>query len=250
MAVEKVYYLKEAVIGKEYKFRHASYDNNDEAEDLLSNAIGEQPGGIIIDFEPSSRLVNALKKNGIATVSYDHASEEFSSVSLNRPAGVKKSVSAMIKAGRKRIVLLGEGGSGIRGKGYTLAHEKASLKVDTGLIWGERFGRDLYVYGYEQGKKLIAELEFDAVQCVNDACAIGLIKALSEAGKRVPEDISVAGFDDIMPSRYQVPALSTVAQPKEEMAEKTVDFLLKQMEKQTTPQHIVLETEFVKRETI
>ena len=110
---------------------------------------------------------------------------------------------------------------------------------------------DLYTYGYEQGKKIIAEKEFDAVQCVNDACAIGLIKALSEAGKKVPEDVSVAGFDDIMASQYHIPALSTVAQPKEEMAEKTVNLLFQLKDQpESGIKHELLETEFVDRDTI
>jgi DNA-binding LacI/PurR family transcriptional regulator len=156
----------------------------------------------------------------------------------------------MIDKGRTRIALLGSSPEDIRGVGYTEAFEKSGMELDTSLIISEPFGRDLFAYGYEQGSKLAESLEFDGVQCVNDACAIGLIRALGEKGIQVPHDVSVAGFDDIMVSRYQSPALSTVAQPKEELARKTADFLFERMKNVAPPQHVELETEFINRETI
>lgn len=66
----------------------------------------------------------------------------------------------------------------------------------------------------------------DAVFCANDGIAIGCLEALAEAGLRVPEDISVAGFDDTLAARTTVPQLATVRQPLRTMAHRAVEVLL------------------------
>src|SRR6202043_1375125 len=72
--------------------------------------------------------------------------------------------------------------------------------------------------GYEVTRKLLATGEaFTALFAFNDISAIGAIRALREAGRRVPEDVSVVGFDDIQSAAFQNPALTTVRQPLREM---------------------------------
>ena len=65
-----------------------------------------------------------------------------------------------------------------------------------------------------------------AVFCFNDGMAIGVIQAAKRLGRRVPEDLSVVGFDDIQFSRYTDPPLTTIAQPMREIGEGTVRLLL------------------------
>lgn len=72
--------------------------------------------------------------------------------------------------------------------------------------------------GYAAGRELGADPGVTAVFAANDDMAIGLIRALTEAGLRVPEDVSVVGFDDIPVAAYVTPPLTTVRQPFDAMA--------------------------------
>jgi DNA-binding LacI/PurR family transcriptional regulator len=65
----------------------------------------------------------------------------------------------------------------------------------------------------------------DAVLCFNDTLALGAIRALHDAGLRVPDDVAVAGFDDIEDGRYSVPTLTTAAPDKANLARLAVDLL-------------------------
>ena len=65
-----------------------------------------------------------------------------------------------------------------------------------------------------------------AVFCANDPMALGLLRALSEQGRRVPEDVSVVGFDDIPESAYFLPPLTTVRQDFGELGRRALDALV------------------------
>ncbi len=81
--------------------------------------------------------------------------------------------------------------------------------------------------GYEPMKQLVERTrEFTAVFCFNDIAAIGAIRALSEAGLRVPTDVSVLGFDDIQSAAFFTPSLTTVRQPLQEMGRRGARLLL------------------------
>ena len=68
--------------------------------------------------------------------------------------------------------------------------------------------------GYETTKELLArKVPFTALFAYNDISAVGAIRAIKETGLRVPEDISVVGFDDIREAAYHLPSLTTVRQP-------------------------------------
>jgi|SRR3954454_17381827 DNA-binding LacI/PurR family transcriptional regulator len=85
--------------------------------------------------------------------------------------------------------------------------------------------------GYEATKKLLAARErFTALFAFNDMSAMGAIRALREAKLRVPEDVSVVGFDDIQSAAYQNPGLTTVRQPLREMGRIAAETLLRRIQ--------------------
>ena len=85
--------------------------------------------------------------------------------------------------------------------------------------------------GYLAARRLLAGGQpFTALFAFNDISAIGAIRALREAGKRVPEDVSVVGFDDILSAAYQNPGLTTVRQPLHRMGVLAAETLIGQME--------------------
>lgn len=89
------------------------------------------------------------------------------------------------------------------------------------------------------------------VTCYNDLVALGLIRALDELGLRVPEDVSVIGFDDIEILNYLPVSLTTVRVPKQEMGRRAAELLLKRIEEKEpgAPERIYLEAELIVRGT-
>lgn len=105
--------------------------------------------------------------------------------------------------------------------------------------------------GYEATRELLRTSRgFTALFAFNDLAAIGAIRAIDEAGLRVPDDISVIGFDDIPNAAYARPSLTTVRQPLLEMGEIAARTLLEQIEKRSeyVPE-IAVEPELVVRES-
>jgi LacI family transcriptional regulator len=91
--------------------------------------------------------------------------------------------------------------------------------------------------------------KFTAVLCFNDVSAMGTIRALHDAGLRVPDDVSVLGFDDIQSAAFQVPSLSTVRQPLKRMGGMGADALLRKLAGETLPHVLTVAPELVVRES-
>jgi LacI family transcriptional regulator len=104
--------------------------------------------------------------------------------------------------------------------------------------------------GYVSAQRFLARKQgsFTALFAYNDASAIGAIRAIHEAALRVPDDISVVGFDDIESAAYHNPAITTVRQPLQKMGELAAQSLLNQIEnRETYVPEITIEPEFVVR---
>ncbi len=106
--------------------------------------------------------------------------------------------------------------------------------------------------GYPVVQQLLAHRRrFTAVISFNDVAAIGCIRALHDSGLRVPQDVSVVGFDDIKEAAFQTPSLTTIRQPLQKMGELAVDLLLQQLTPSAAkaPAQVAAEPELVVRES-
>jgi DNA-binding LacI/PurR family transcriptional regulator len=104
--------------------------------------------------------------------------------------------------------------------------------------------------GYPGIRELIrSRRHFTAVVCFNDISAMGSIRALHEAGLRVPQDVSVVGFDDIQSAAYQIPSLTTIRQPLERMGRTAAQLLLKRLAGEVTTDLVYVEPELIVRES-
>ena len=102
--------------------------------------------------------------------------------------------------------------------------------------------------GYHAANELLdRKAKFTALFAYNDSTAIGAIRALRDAGLRVPEDVSVVGYDDIPAAEYERPALTTVRQPLDKMGELAAEILLRAMDADSQPARILVEPEMVVR---
>jgi len=87
----------------------------------------------------------------------------------------------------------------------------------------------------------------DAVFAASDMMAAGALRALRTAGRRVPEDVAVVGFEDSAVARYAQPPLTTVRQPIEEMGRQATRLLLARVAGEAGGMHLILDTELVVR---
>lgn len=109
----------------------------------------------------------------------------------------------------------------------------------------------LFDMGYDAAKRLLSRKPRPtAIFALTDVTAIGVLHAAAELGLKVPEDLSVVGYDDLPVASYTIPPLTTVAQPIVEMGETAVEMLFRQIESPDQPaEKAVLSTHFVLRGT-
>jgi DNA-binding LacI/PurR family transcriptional regulator len=106
--------------------------------------------------------------------------------------------------------------------------------------------------GYGPVKALLSRTRnFTALFAFNDISAVGAIRALHEAGLRVPDDVSVIGFDDVLSAPFGIPSLTTIRQPLREMGQLGAEFLLNRINHPKAPysQQVVMQPELVIRES-
>ena len=102
---------------------------------------------------------------------------------------------------------------------------------------------------YAAGERLAADPRVTAVFCANDEAAIGLIRAMHERGRRVPQDVSVVGFDGLSLGEYSFPPLTTVRQDFRRAGEEMVRLVLEQVDSGVVggERQILIPTELVVR---
>jgi DNA-binding LacI/PurR family transcriptional regulator len=129
--------------------------------------------------------------------------------------------------------------------------EQMGMKIDPDLSIQIDTDDPTPMLGYPFVKKLLArKIPFTALFAYNDISAIGAIRALQEEGLRVPQDVSVMGFDDIPGAAFHMPSLTTVRQPLGRMGEVAAQSLLERIEdKKEFPTEIAIEPELVVRES-
>ncbi|MEU5723346.1 LacI family DNA-binding transcriptional regulator [Micromonospora sp. NPDC047738] len=151
-------------------------------------------------------------------------------VMIDNVTAARQITAHLVGLGRRRIAAIGaqrtpEGASArLRLAGY------AAALADAGLGYDERLVAPAAAWHRADGAAAMRALldsgvRPDAVFCFNDTLALGALRALHVAGLRVPEDVAVAGFDDIEDGRFSIPTLSTVAPDKERIARLAVDLL-------------------------
>jgi LacI family transcriptional regulator len=169
-------------------------------------------------------------------------------VEYDNEGGAFAMTTHLLSQGHRRIAYLGRipllSTSRERLQGFTNAHEMLGLSPDPRLIKDGVFSRS---YGYQATRELLAsKADFSAIFAATDMVAAGVLQALREGGVRVPEDVSVAGYDDIPVALDMYPQLTTVSVPHEELGRTAVRLALHRDELPDS-QHQVLGTHIVVR---
>ena len=168
-----------------------------------------------------------------------------------------KMVDYLIGLGHRRIAIIvaepyEESIGQLRLEGYIDALKKNGIQPDTALVFqtSDEISHFSMENGYCTAKRLLESgVDFTALYAVSDVLAIGAIRALLESGRKVPDDVSVAGYDGIDVSGYISPSLTTIRQPVEAMAKDTVKLLFDIIAGKKDHQHNTYEAELLERES-
>jgi DNA-binding LacI/PurR family transcriptional regulator len=178
--------------------------------------------------------------------------EPLSSVGADNAGGARMAVRHLLRRGCRRIATitgpLDMEGAQARLAGYREALAEQGLGGDERLVVNADFT--------EQGGRaamtvlLEREPELDAVFCGSDVMAAGALQVLRAAGRRVPQDVALIGFDDSIVARHTDPPLTSVRQPTQEMGRTMARMLLEEIaEPARDRRQLVLATELVVRES-
>jgi DNA-binding LacI/PurR family transcriptional regulator len=193
----------------------------------------------------------------VVAVSGHREVEGVTNIALDHVRAANLAIEHLAQLGHRKIAFIkGQEFSSdteVRWQAVRGAAKKIDLEINerlVGQLEGESSSPEL---GYEVTRKLLATGEgFTALFAFNDISAIGAIRALREAGREVPEDVSVVGFDDIQSAAFQNPSLTTVRQPLRQMGVIAAETLLRRINapaKTPYPKTITVEPELIVRES-
>lgn len=244
---ELVESIQSIVAKTEYPL-HVYYLDEDENEvrRAAQLCLEKKPLGILFlggnsrNFQTDFGMIDipcVLVTNDASNLSFSN----LSSVSTDDAQASKCAIDAMIALGHRSFVIVGgdrtvSDTSRLRYEGCMRAFREYNIAFDRELDYeGVRFS---YQDGYNATQKLIkAGRKFTALFAVADVMAIGAIRALRDNGLRVPEDVSVMGFDGLPLGSYTVPKLSTVGQAVKIMAIRSVEILIENIEGHCLSRH-------------
>lgn len=181
-----------------------------------------QPDGLVLTppITDSPMLLKRLAELDIPYASISPKTPTRMGAAMDETRAAADMVAHLVSLGHRRIAhIIGHpahGASGWRLTGYRQGLEKAGLRFDPELVVPGEFSFESGVLGAE--KLLALRKPPTAVFAANDDMAAGVIRVALERHLRVPEDVSVCGFDDTPMSRQIFPALTTVHQPTHDMA--------------------------------
>lgn len=212
--------------------------------------------GIILVLSRLTQLQKAeLRARRLPFVVIDPRGEpdpEVSSVGVTNWAGGREATKHLLDLGHRRVAIITGPpellSARARLDGYRAALDAAGIASEETMC---RYG-DFHVEGgYEQGRELLRlALRPTAIFAGSDLQALGVLKAAREVGLRVPEDLSLVGFDNLPLGQWSSPALTTVDQPLIEMAEVAVEILLESGQDGLGPvRRVELATNLVVRES-
>jgi LacI family transcriptional regulator len=218
-----------------------------------SLSSGKVDGLIFVDAAlPDEYVRTAMSaQTPVIVVDRNLSEKAVDGIFLDNFRGGLEATEYLIQIGHRRIGCISGPSSIIpnmeRVRGYRSALESYGIPVDDELI----YEGDFQVDGGTRGALFLMNKPQppSAIFCCNDMMAIGALQAFRQHGIRVPEDISLVGFDDIPQAAYAEPSLTTVAQPKYEIGQIAVDLLIQRLKGLASiePQTILLQPALIIR---
>jgi DNA-binding LacI/PurR family transcriptional regulator len=209
-------------------------------DDYLNLLLERRAEGVIVIaswvFEETNLLADVRKNNvPILIVGRDLTSRGISSILVDNEAGGALAMGHLRDLGHREIAVI-RGPQELcdsepRWLGIQRVARQAGIALDPRLVF-ELPGLVDPTSGFEGGCRFVREMldsgrPFSAVLAFDDLTALGVVRGLTEAGLRVPEDCSVMGFDDVLPAKVATPAITTIRQPLHEMGLQAAERVLR-----------------------
>jgi DNA-binding LacI/PurR family transcriptional regulator len=222
---------------------HAGDDVDEAVETLRTQAVD----GVIV-IAPNSAAVRALGDldTPVPVVALEAEFHDQPVVAIDQRRGAALATSHLLDLGHRTVWHVAgpldwrEAELRVEGWRETLLAAGATVPAPLSGDWTPRSG-------YDAGLELAARDDVTAVFAANDQMALGLLHALSERGRRVPEDISVVGFDDIPEAEFLRPALTTVHQDFDEVGRRGLELLLARIDHADTLANVTISPTLVSR---
>ena len=218
----------------------------------------KKPQGILFLGGNAENFANDFDKIDIPCVEVTNdasrlAYNNLSSVTTDDRAAAHCAIDTLVAAGHRKIAVIGGDKtssdiSRLRLEGCQQSFREHGIPFDPQRDYrGVRFSCE---DGYNATHSLMKNGDYSAIFAFSDLMAIGAIRALWEAGKRVPEDVSVMGLDGLNMGKYLVPQLSTVQQDFRTIALRSVDILLNAIEDGVPAKHETVPFQVQRRESV
>ena len=252
-------FVAELIGGVEETIRNAGYFmmlyiSSDTVEIMRHVSTWNVDGLILFGMlnDDGIRVSEKYKKPIVCIDTYSmEGLKHFTNVGLDDEQGAYNMTNYLISQGHKKIAFLSDNTNGVdlaRLTGYKTALSDAKIPYkDSYFLKIRPHSTDI-----ESSLNEICDRakEFTAIFCVSDLYAVTLMAALTDRGLKVPDDISIVGFDDNMLGQLHRPALTTVHQDVKLKGMTAADTLLKQLSGKKTPNQIQLPTHLVLRDTV
>jgi LacI family transcriptional regulator len=235
----------------------SGYADQDEEARAIIELVDRSCDGIVIYLERPMRddVVEIVRKARVPVVSIGHNSCPVSRgrVILNNFNGAHAAMKHLLDQGHRKIVhLSGQvdfGDTVARMEGIAAALAEQGMSLDDIHVVNGIFHQD---FGYQATRDLVASgRDFTAIFAGDDDMAAGVLLALRDMGLRVPDDVSVMGFDDAFHARHMWPPLTTVRQPVDTLGEVAASLLLQLLgEPGTGPLQSTVDTSLVVRSSV
>ncbi len=230
--------IEEVLSEKDYSLFLAASQRNPEREESIVRLMSERrvDGVIICSTQVGEKHRQQLEQFGVLTVLINNQAADniTHSVYHNDAEGCRELTRYLIELGHTKIAYLGNARAGRttedRKQGYLDEMRRHMLPVPPEFVIE---GPNGLADGGRVGTLKFLELASPptGIICYNDVMAIGAMRSLNEAGYRVPDDISVTGFDNIDLAAYVTPTLTTFDQPKYELGRQAAHMMLRLLEK-------------------
>jgi DNA-binding LacI/PurR family transcriptional regulator len=239
-----------------YSLVICSTDNDDDqVERYLTLLEQKSVDGIIIGTGvETKKVLKAMLKLTVpvSVIARELPVPNIHTVVVDDYAGGASAARHLLGLGHTRMAVLAESvkvsSSRERIRGFREMMEEAGLRLPDNRI---KRGEHLIEDGRQMTVRLMSAAHPPtAIFCCNDLLAIGALQGAKELGVRVPEDLSLVGFDNTILATVANPPLTTVAQPIESMGQTVVDLLVRDLNKETQDrQRVVLEPELIVRQS-
>jgi DNA-binding LacI/PurR family transcriptional regulator len=207
-------------------------------------------GALLVSFATADPFPESLEAAGVPVVAAGRGRFVRYSVDVDNRGGARRAVERLLAGGRRRIATIAGPGelavSKDRLAGWRDALRGAGIQPDRDLIEVGDYGQPS---GRVAAERLLARApDIDGLFAASDLMAFGALEALRVAGRRVPGDVAVVGFDNVPSAAEAVPPLTTIAQPVVETGRRMTRLLLARLDEGAGDEsHTVLPTELVER---